>query len=227
MKALSHFVLLTAVLLLLEVQKTWATQGHIAVAQAGTNFSYTLFNDEVAGSPFYLDAFHLQVRTPFNVVSSPPGWVFETDNFTYVDWVCTNEVPPYPQDVAPGTSLAGFAIQSKVASTETNIFAFTAWNHGGDTSGPVFLGKIATPAIPSLGAWLTNSFYSSSNTFHFALKGVPTFSYAIESSSNLSDWSPVVTNSAPFSVVDTNKAVMRFYRSNFVPDSNSWPILAD
>jgi hypothetical protein len=223
----SKLVTTIAVGLLLQAQSSLAVQGHIEFVQTGTNFTYTVFNDEVAGSPLFLDAFHLQVRAPFDVVSSPAGWVFETDGFTYIDWMCTNEVPPYPQDIAPGGSLAGFALRSKVTGTETNSFALTTWNHGGDTSGPVFLGKILGPAILSFDGSLTNLFYSRSNTFQFDLKGIPSFSYAIQSASNLTDWTSVVTNSAPFSFADTNKAVMRFYRPIFVPDSNSWPVLGD
>jgi hypothetical protein len=210
-------------------QSARAVQAHVEVVQAGTNFTYTVFNDEAAGSSMYLDAFHLEARAPFDVVSSPPGRVFETDHFTYIDWVCTNDVLPYPQEVAPGGTLTGFILRSKVAASEPHGYAVTSWNNTSDASGPVSRGKVAAPALLGFDASLTNVLYSTSNTFNFALNGVPTFSYAIQSSSNLTTWSYVATNSAPFTFADTNaaKAPRRFYKPVFVPDAASWPVLGN
>src|SRR5690242_14491710 len=101
MKTASKSINVAVAIILLQAQRASAVQAHIEVLQTGTNFAYAVFNDEAGGSALYLNAFHLQVRAPFDVLSSPAGWVFQTDHFTYIDWVCTNGTPPFPQDVAP------------------------------------------------------------------------------------------------------------------------------
>ena len=52
-----------------------------------------------------------------------------------------------------------------------------------------------------------------------SLAGVPTYSYAIEASTNLLDWTSVETNVSPFSLIDTNTVQMphRFYRGLYLP----------
>ena len=55
------------------------------------------------------------------------------------------------------------------------------------------------------------------------------FSYAVESSSNLLDWSLLTTNAPPFIILDpaSRQTPQRFFRSYFFPDSNSWDFLPD
>ncbi|HYV27658.1 MAG TPA: hypothetical protein VFA77_09010, partial [Candidatus Eisenbacteria bacterium] len=104
MKATATFLKLSMTICLLAGQNTNAIEAHVAVAQNGTNFNYTLFNDDPTGSQFFLSNFHLEVNAPFAVSSTPSGWDFVTDQFSYVDWYCTNSVSPYLNDVAPGAS---------------------------------------------------------------------------------------------------------------------------
>jgi hypothetical protein len=98
---------------------------HIEVTQAGSEFTYTVFNDEPATSSLYVNAFHLTIGgAPFSVTSTPEGWDYFTDNSTYIDWYNTELELPYPHDVAPDSSLGGFTILSAVATSELLPFGF-------------------------------------------------------------------------------------------------------
>jgi hypothetical protein len=58
----------------------------------------------------------------------------------------------------------------------------------------------------------------STNGFMLALEGEPTLNYVIETSNNLSDWNPLVTNTSPFNFTDTNAArfSLRFFRGRLL-----------
>lgn len=132
---------------------------HVELSQTDTVFSYTLFNDESIGSANFLSTFHLAVDAPITVTSTPVGWDFSTDNRTYVDWFNTDTGLPYPHDVAPGSSLSGFIIQSTVKTTATLDFTVTSWDHIGDTSGPTTMGFVAAPSgisavVPEPGSFI-------------------------------------------------------------------------
>jgi hypothetical protein len=55
--------------------------------------------------------------------------------------------------------------------------------------------------------------------FQFTVTGVPDFTYAVETSTNLIDWTSVETNTSPFVITDTNvfDAPTHFYRAVFLP----------
>lgn len=61
--------------------------------------------------------------------------------------------------------------------------------------------------------------FSSSGKFSITVSGVSGYNYVIQASTNLTQWVPVQTNSAPFSFVDskTRKFNQRFYRAVYVP----------
>jgi PEP-CTERM motif-containing protein len=118
---------------------------HFEVAQTGSAFRYTIFNDEPTTSSLYISAFHLTADAPFTVTSMPVGWDFFTDNSTYIDWFNTDPELPYPHDVAPGNSLDGFTFLSTVTTTALQPFAANSWNHATDEGGPVFQGQVPAP----------------------------------------------------------------------------------
>jgi len=71
------------------------------------------------------------------------------------------------------------------------------------------LSTAATLSSPSLGA---------SGLLQFNVAGVFTGDYAIESSTNLSDWSSVYTNSSPFTFTNTETgSEQRFFRAVYLP----------
>jgi hypothetical protein len=49
--------------------------------------------------------------------------------------------------------------------------------------------------------------------------GVPGFNYAVQASTNLIDWVSLITNTSPFTFVDTNStnSPQQFYRTFYVP----------
>lgn len=71
------------------------------------------------------------------------------------------------------------------------------------------------PPSPSLAASLAAPSMSGSGQFQFNVSGVPGFSYAIETSTDLTDWLPIFTNTSPFTFTDTNATppAQNFYRA--------------
>jgi hypothetical protein len=111
---------------------------------------------------------------------------------------------------------------------------YTLFNYTGNLSGSPVLG--ATPAnsfcrlatntpgqvnlqVFSSAAATLGSLSFSPNQIGFQVTGVPGFRYAVQQSSNLFDWTPVVTNPAPFSVLVTNTGLFpqNFFRAVFIP----------
>jgi hypothetical protein len=51
-----------------------------------------------------------------------------------------------------------------------------------------------------------------------ALTGVPGWDYAIQGSTNLLDWIPIITNEAPYTLIDTNATTSdKYYRGVYMP----------
>ena len=74
----------------------------------------------------------------------------------------------------------------------------------------LFAQEIGEPPLPVLkAAALTNTMFS------FDLTGSTGFSFIVQSSSNLNAWTPLQTNTTPFSFIDSNAANSspRFYRA--------------
>lgn len=192
-------------------------QARIEVAQAGTNFSYTVFNDELITSRWHVSMWHLELNTPFNVIATPPGWDYITDNASYVDWYSTDAEDPYPHDIAPGASLSGFAVGAVVATSEDLAFAAMSWQQGSTNSGPSALGLVKAPSVHSFAPRLVNV-RNSPEGFQFTVEGVPSLLYTVEVSTNLSEWTEVTTGTAPFTFQDASisSATARFFRVNYV-----------
>ena len=85
---------------------------------------------------------------------------------------------------------------------------------GSATSSLATLQVFATAA-----ATLNAPAFASLNQFGFGLSGVPGFSYVVQQSTNLLDWMPLVTNTSPCAVLDTNAGPfpVRFYRAVYLP----------
>ena len=223
MHKLFKLLLLGTIFPVLAIQSAFATQVHVTLTKAGTNFSYAVFNDEPTNSTLHLDAFHLVVNAPFDVVSSPAGWSFETDNLTYVDWFSSSSLPPYGNDIAPNSSKSGFVIGNKLppelpSTSESLSYALSSWDHATTNSGQSATGAIEAPSITTVAAVFSQASVSNA-TFRSELLGISTYSYAIYSSTNLASWSLLKTNSAPFTIMETNTTAVpsKFYRAEFVP----------
>jgi hypothetical protein len=123
--------------------------GHVAVAvdEVLGRWSYTLFNDEPAGSSRFINAVSIDMADAFTVTATPPGWGADTDNATYVLWYALDEALPYAHHIAPGAALPGFQIQnvSWRRTSEARGVSITSWNHQTDQADLVIMGTTLVP----------------------------------------------------------------------------------
>ncbi|MDB6122304.1 MAG: non-specific endonuclease [Pedosphaera sp.] len=77
----------------------------------------------------------------------------------------------------------------------------------------------AVLSIYATTAATVSSFTYSGTQAQFNVTGVPNYSYAVQVSTNLIDWSSIKTNTSPFSFTDTNvvNSPSRFYRTVYLP----------
>ena len=108
-------------------------------------WSYKLFNDEPSGSPQHITSFVLEVAAPVTVTGTPAGWSVVTDGESNVLWYCSEQQPPYSNDIAPGTSLAGFEIQTSEHKSRHAPFGLMAWDHKANHAGGVTLDSVRSP----------------------------------------------------------------------------------
>ncbi|HVM47446.1 MAG TPA: glycosyl hydrolase family 28 protein [Candidatus Acidoferrum sp.] len=82
------------------------------------------------------------------------------------------------------------------------------------TSAPALL-QVFASAVPTLGS----AAMAANGQFSMGVTGVPSLSYAVQASTDLTNWTPLLTNTAPFVFTDTNTPFFRerFYRAAFVP----------
>jgi hypothetical protein len=117
-----------------------------------------------------------------------------------------------------GTNLAA----TNTSLTLTNVQLSQAGNYavlvtnlyGSALSSNAVLSVYATAAA-TLGGYS----FSGNNGFQFQVAGVPGFNYAVQESTNLIDWVTLITNTSPFSFIDTNAAgtPQQFYRAIYSP----------
>jgi hypothetical protein len=122
----------------------------VNVSINGSEFDYTVLNQEPLGSANYVSAFSLQVNAPIVSIAAPVGWDFITDNSSFVTWFNTDVSLPYVHDVAPGSSLSGFDLQSSVTTSDILSFVVTSWDHSLDQLGPASDGTILAPSAQSV-----------------------------------------------------------------------------
>jgi hypothetical protein len=85
-------------------------------------------------------------------------------------------------------------------------------------SGAFYLAKIAadTTAAVTLGS---PRIVATGTQVQFSVAGVPGYKYAVEGSTNLINWTPILTNASPFNFSETisSAGTQRFYRSAYRP----------
>jgi hypothetical protein len=99
-------------------------------------------------------------------------------------------------------------------SSSGSYFVSIANAYGAVTSSAATLTVYLTEA-----ATLNSPVLAAPNQFQFQIGGVPGFRYAIEASTNLSDWARISTNTAPAVFLDQSTGVFqqRFYRVLWLP----------
>jgi hypothetical protein len=132
----------------------------VEVSTSPSHWSYTLFNEEPANSQNFIKFFSLDLAGPVTVTGTPAGWDFDTDGATFILWFNTDEALPYPNDIAPGTSLGGFELQSTATDSTQELYSLVGWNHSIDDAGLVQFGSTLVPSgaavVPEPGilAWM-------------------------------------------------------------------------
>jgi hypothetical protein len=112
------------------------------------------------------------------------------------------------------TSATGSALTlSKITTNQAGIYSVTAAGISGSTSRAATLTVYATAAAKLAPA------AHASGQYALTVAGVTGFKYVVQASTNLVNWVPMQTNTAPFTFVDTNagKFRQRFYRSAYAP----------
>lgn len=120
-------------------------RAHVQALLQTSTWNYTIYNDEPESSQQFLAGFSLTIAAPVIVTGTPPGWIEETDNSTFVAWFAADKSLPYPNHVRPGDSLGGFQIQSTTARSESTPYVLTSWRHDTDESGLVVPDVVVTP----------------------------------------------------------------------------------
>ena len=98
---------------------------------------------------------------------------------------------------------------------QAGIYSVTVTNLAGSVTSSNAILSVYSSAVPVLSGIL----FDANNNFSFTVAGVPGFNYAVQSSTNLIDWVPLLTNTSPFTFTDTNTASFQqqFYRSIYTP----------
>lgn len=122
-------------------------KAHIQATIEPSSWNYTIYNDEPKGSSQNIAGFSLTIATPVIVTGTPPNWIVESDNTTYVTWFSTDENPPYSNHVRPGESLEGFQIKSQNPTelSESTPYVLTAWREDTNEAGLVYSDVVASP----------------------------------------------------------------------------------
>ncbi|MBZ5728263.1 MAG: hypothetical protein LAP87_25160 [Acidobacteriia bacterium] len=118
----------------------------VSVNLVASTWSYTVFNDESAGSHRFINAISIDMTVPFTVTGTPSGWAVDTDNFSYVLWYAVDVQLPYPHHIAPGASLSGFQIMTARSTSESKGLSITSWNHQTDQADLTALGDTLVPS---------------------------------------------------------------------------------
>jgi hypothetical protein len=98
-----------------------------------------------------------------------------------------------------------------VALSDAGGYRVAVTNPIGSQMSQVATLSVYTTAVPNL------TIVYSNDVATVALSGVPTYRYAIQASTNLTQWSAVQTNVSPFTLTETNLYRMRFYRGIYLP----------
>ena len=112
-----------------------------------------------------------------------------------------------PSAVSPVLTL------SNVTTNQAGTYSVVVYNSTGSTSSTATLTVYATAA-----ATLASTAHADGQ-YALTVAGVPGYNYVVQASTDLVNWVPVQTNTAPFTFVDTNASQFgqRFYRSVYAP----------
>jgi len=114
----------------------------------------------------------------------------------------------------PGQTAASLTIKSAKAAN-TGAYTVQVSNSVGVTNSAVAMLTVITNTTPTMTAPAT----ASNGQFSFQIPGVAGLQYVVEATADFKTWTPVATNTAPFTYTETNAASysQRYYRSYYLP----------
>ena len=104
-------------------------------------------------------------------------------------------------------------MESATAPTSPGIYSVTA------SDGHNWTSQAATLTVYATAAAKLSPATHASGQYALTVAGVPGYKYVVQASTNLVNWVPMQTNTAPFTFVDTNagKFRQRYYRTVYTP----------
>jgi len=118
-----------------------------------------------------------------------------------------------------GTNLTGQTASTltikKAKVADMGAYTVQVSNSVGVTNSAVAMLMVITNTTPIITAPVT----TSSGQFSFQIPGVVGLQYVVEATTDFKNWTPVETNTAPFTYTETNAASynQRYYRSYYLP----------
>jgi len=116
-------------------------------------WTYTVFNNQPAGSPDYVDQFSIAINAPITVTAEPSGWEYEIGLVNGVNSI-TFFSDSMSTDLAPGSSLGGFKISSNTSTSVLGTADVNSWDHNANDPGPNSVAfQVQTPSNPVPEPW--------------------------------------------------------------------------
>jgi PKD repeat protein len=113
-----------------------------------------------------------------------------------------------------GTNLPGATSSTltltNVTTNSTGIYTLTVTNLAGSVTSTATLGVYPKPPVVAIVS-------HTSLQCTVSLIGAPTCNYSLQASTNLVDWTDLITNASPFLFTDTNWISHEFYRGKYLP----------
>ena len=159
----------------------------------------------------------VQPQSQTNLPGSTTAFSVTASNALGVWFVPDSPNLPNYQWTLSGTNIFGATnatlILTNLQSSQAGIYAVQMTNRYGSVTSSNAVLTIYEPAI------LNSVSFSEDKQIQFDLTGVSGLHYAVQTSTNLVDWVPLITNTSPFSFTDTNLSgfQQRFYRTIYVP----------
>jgi Immunoglobulin domain len=119
----------------------------------------------------------------------------------------------YQTNAVAGSDAATLSL-TNVQPAQAGAYLVVVDNIAGSVTSAV---ATLTVLVPS--GVLSAPVYAANGAFEFNVRGVAGSKYIIASSTNLTDWIPLETNTSPFTFTDTNavNAPLQFYRVQLLP----------
>jgi len=119
----------------------------------------------------------------------------------------------YKGVTAIGGETAATLTLANVGTNNAGSYFVTVTNAAGALTSSTATLLVYTTTVPTLVISYTT------NTATVTLTGVQGYNYAIQASTNLFQWTPVLTNASPFTLTETNadKIYSRYYRGIYLP----------